>query len=189
MENRKQPDYSMPLVSRLDHVEFIMKNLESKQKLAKWGSSSTVMGLESDEVPMNLAIREAYFKGTLLERVASLERRLFQLCLSLESSSTSTGTSGDASSSQESKSEISASSLPTFNNTSYQHHKQELQVLLNTSQIQGKTNKGPQQQRRKHENGAKNQSWKKKPHSDEKTCKTEKKRASRNWPLFKLLGC
>ncbi|KAK3183033.1 hypothetical protein Dsin_030319 [Dipteronia sinensis] len=78
MENRKQAHHSMPLVSRLDHAEFIMKNLESKQNLAKLCSNSNVMGVEShDQVPLNLAIREAYFKGTLLERVASLEHRLY----------------------------------------------------------------------------------------------------------------
>ncbi|KAK2662500.1 hypothetical protein Ddye_001074 [Dipteronia dyeriana] len=178
MENRKQAHDSMPHVSRLDHAEFIMKNLESKQNLAKLCSNNNVMGVESHhQVPLNLAIREAFFKGTLLERVASLEHQLLQLCLALESSSTSTGTCGDASSSQESKSEIS-----TFNNISYQHHKQELQLLLNTSEVQRNS-----KQRRKHESPVK-QGGKKKPNSDEKTCKSGKKRASPNWPRFKLLG-
>lgn len=40
-----------------------------------------LMFIDDHQVPMNTAIREAYFKGTLLERVASLEQRLLQVNL------------------------------------------------------------------------------------------------------------
>lgn len=54
-----------------------MKNLESKRNTGKWGSST--QAVERQYLPLNLAVREAYFKGSLLDRVASLENRLFQV--------------------------------------------------------------------------------------------------------------
>jgi hypothetical protein len=56
-----------------------MKYLERKQSLAVWSSSSLAQGLERQCVPLDLAAKEADFKGSLLDRVASLEHRLFQV--------------------------------------------------------------------------------------------------------------
>ncbi|KAJ4728689.1 putative Microspore-specific promoter 2 [Melia azedarach] len=183
MENDKHAHHSMPLVSRLDHLESIMKNLESKRNTGKWGSST--QAVERQYLPLNLAVREAYFKGSLLDRVASLENRLFQLCLELESSSTSCTSSGDASSSlQGSKQEV-ACSLPTFFN---HNPKQEPQVQANLSEIQGKHSKVIQQ-RGKQVGCPIKEKGKSKGNRDDKRSKSEKKRASSNWPHLKMLGC
>jgi hypothetical protein len=56
-----------------------MKYLERKQSLAIWGSNGLAQGLERQCVPLDLAAKEAVFKGSLLDRVTSLEHRLFQV--------------------------------------------------------------------------------------------------------------
>ncbi|KAK5812978.1 hypothetical protein PVK06_028424 [Gossypium arboreum] len=123
---------SMPLVSRLDHLDFIMKYLEGKISLQK--------GMEKARLPLDLAMREAYFKGSLLDRVTSLEHRVFQLCLDLEfssTSSTSTSTSGYASSSRGgSRGQSIPRSLPTFTNPNQFHKQESRQPLLSRSEIQ-----------------------------------------------------
>lgn len=48
-----------------------MKYFEGKRSLQK--------GMEKECMPLDLAMREAYFKGSLLDRVTSLEHRLFQV--------------------------------------------------------------------------------------------------------------
>ncbi|XP_021595192.1 uncharacterized protein LOC110602072 [Manihot esculenta] len=75
MENATHSHSSMPLVSRLDNLDFILKYLEGKQRLPKCSMRGTE---RQPAVPLDLAVREAYFKGSLMERVAFLERRLFQ---------------------------------------------------------------------------------------------------------------
>ena len=64
---------------RLRSVLFLMqiKNLERQQNLPKWKdeSASTTRGL----IDRGAAVREAYFKGSLLDRIAALETRLFQV--------------------------------------------------------------------------------------------------------------
>ncbi|KAK9187620.1 hypothetical protein WN944_019018 [Citrus x changshan-huyou] len=191
MENEKHPSIPVPLVSRLDHLESIMKDLERKQNLAKWGCNSNNSERQRQHLPLNLAAREAYFKGSLLDRVASLENRLFQLCLELESSSTygnstETNISRDASSSQGSKKHVSE-----FSKNPYQPQKHEPgpQVLAtsNSSENQGKYWKKVQQ-RRKQPSPIK-QRGKSKINRDEKTCNGGKTRVSSNWPHLKLLGC
>ncbi|CAH8373063.1 unnamed protein product, partial [Eruca vesicaria subsp. sativa] len=99
MEQQKHSLSSLPMLSRLEHLDFVIKSLERQQNLPKWKdeSSSTTGGL----IDRGTVVREAYFKGSLLDRIAALETRLFQICLELESStasSTSTGGSGETSS-------------------------------------------------------------------------------------------
>lgn len=53
-----------------------LKYLEGKQRLPKCSMRGTE---RQPAVPLDLAVREAYFKGSLMERVAFLERRLFQV--------------------------------------------------------------------------------------------------------------
>ncbi|OIV94456.1 hypothetical protein TanjilG_25518 [Lupinus angustifolius] len=91
-----------------------MKYLERKQRC---GSN-----VSADKQPLDLAKKENYYKGTLLDRVVCLEHRLYQLFLEVDSSSSSlplsrasTETSGESSSSQGSKGETFYS-FPTFDN-------------------------------------------------------------------------
>lgn len=117
METMEQQRYSLsslPMLSRLEHLDFVVnrsitfelyvkrwftfvmdllfitlfrirsvlflmqiKNLERQQNLPKWKdeSASTTRGL----IDRGAAVREAYFKGSLLDRIAALETRLFQV--------------------------------------------------------------------------------------------------------------
>lgn len=57
-----------------------MKYLERKQKFAKLGSNgSSGAKLKGQCLPTDLDLKETYFKGSLLDRVAALEHRLFQV--------------------------------------------------------------------------------------------------------------
>ncbi|GLT81250.1 hypothetical protein SLA2020_526440 [Shorea laevis] len=188
MEDRRLHP-SMPLPSRLDHLDFIMKYLEGKRSLQKGVRKEIV----PEPVPVDLAMREAYFKGSVLDRVVALEHRLSQLCLELESTSTSctstsTSTSGYASSSLGSKWEpLQCSSLPTFSNLN-QQNKQDSQPLIHRLDIQG--NPETEQKKKKSPHPPKPQNWKKRSSKAEKACKsTANKRASPKWPQLRLFGC
>ncbi|KAL2348958.1 hypothetical protein Fmac_002958 [Flemingia macrophylla] len=118
MDDPKLPshDSSISLIARLDHLEFIMKYLERKQRCG------TNVLADKGKQSLDFASKEAFYRGTLLDRVASLERRLNQLCVEMDPSGSSdplsrdsTQTSGESSSSKGSKREI-CYSFPTFNN-------------------------------------------------------------------------
>ncbi|GLU05419.1 hypothetical protein SLE2022_225210 [Rubroshorea leprosula] len=187
MEDRRHHP-SMHLPSRLDHLDFIMKYLEGKWSLQKGVGKEFV----PVPVPVDLAMREAYFKGSLLDRVVALEHRLSQLCLELEStcstSCTSTSTSGYASSSLGSEWELlRSSSLPTFSNLN-QQNKQESQPLIHWFEIQG--NPETEQQKKKSPHPPKPQNWKKRSSKAEKAYKSiGKKRVSPKWPHLRQFGC
>ncbi|KAL4324656.1 hypothetical protein GQ457_11G020990 [Hibiscus cannabinus] len=175
MENGTASQHSsMPLVSRLDHLDFIMKYLEGKISLQK--------GMEKACLPLDLAMREAYFKGSLLDRVTSLEHRLFQLCLGLESSSTST--SGYASSSRGSR----PRSLPTFTNSNQLHKQEARQPLLSRSEIQEES-ETILPEKKKDLNLLKQQVGNKRTSKKEKICSKSGKKASPKWSHWKILGC
>ncbi|KAE8676966.1 Mitochondrial substrate carrier family protein isoform 1 [Hibiscus syriacus] len=170
---------SMPLVSRLDHLDFMMKYLEGKISLQK--------GMEKACLPLDLAMREAYFKGSLLDRVTSLEHRLFQLCLDLESSSTLstlTSTSGYASSSQGSRAQPIPRSIPTFANSNKLRKEEARLPLLSRSQIQGES-ETMLPQKKKDLNPLKHKRSSKK----EIICSNSGKKVSPNWSHWKILGC
>ncbi|XP_022737773.1 uncharacterized protein LOC111290638 [Durio zibethinus] len=180
MENGRRSHSSMPLVSRMDHLDFIMKYLEGKRSLQK--------GMEKERMPLDLAMREAYFKGSLLDRVTSLEHRLFQLCLELESSSTSTSTSGCATSSVGSRSGQPIShSLPTFTSSNQAHKQASHQALFTRSEIQEES-EAILLQKKKDPNPLKDQVGNKRSIKKEKTGKSGKK-VSPKWSHWKILGC
>ncbi|XWS62145.1 hypothetical protein CRYUN_Cryun07bG0185800 [Craigia yunnanensis] len=181
MENGRRSQTSIPLVSRLDHLDFIMKYLEGKRSLQK--------GMEKECKPLDLAMREAYFKGSLLDRVTSLEHRLFQLCLELESSSTSstsTSTSGCASSSLGSKGQPISRSLPTFTNSNQAHKQASHQVLFTRSEIQEESE--TMLQKKKDPNLLKQKAGNKKSSKIAKVSKSGKK-VPPKWSHWKILGC
>ncbi|EXB99726.1 hypothetical protein L484_023256 [Morus notabilis] len=143
---------SNPLVSRLDRLDFLMKYLERRTKFQGLESNNDITanfyGGVVDRngcIPMDLALKEVQFKGSLVDRVAALESRLFQLCLDIESSGTSRAsssgtssqTSGDTSS-HPSRGESSCS-LPTFNppNPSYGSTRiSQVHVMSTTHEIE-----------------------------------------------------
>ncbi|KAM3266829.1 hypothetical protein P3L10_003824 [Capsicum annuum] len=72
----------------------VVKHIEGKEKLKKKiikskKSVSICCKGEGKFVPMKVAIQEASSKNSLLERINSLESRLFQLCLEIEAARTS----------------------------------------------------------------------------------------------------
>ncbi|XP_029127352.1 uncharacterized protein LOC114915968 [Cajanus cajan] len=192
MDDPKLPshDSSISLIARLDHLEFIMKYLERKQRCG-----SNVLA-DKGKQSLNFATKEDFYKGTLLDRVTSLERRLFQLYVEMDSSGSSdplsrdsTQTFGESSSSKGSKREI-CYSFPTFNNLPNnvekglvpQNHIQTLEISQEKceSEKQLIKNSGPPKQ----------QVVNNRPKKNEKKCKVEKKRISPvSWPHLKLFGC
>ncbi|GMN30624.1 hypothetical protein TIFTF001_002893 [Ficus carica] len=78
---------SNPLVSRLDRLDFLMKYLERRTKFEglendNITNSSLYGGVVAERngcVPMDLALKEVQVKGPLVDRVAALESRLFQV--------------------------------------------------------------------------------------------------------------
>ncbi|XP_050378315.1 uncharacterized protein LOC126795538 [Argentina anserina] len=207
-KTQSDPSSSMSLVSRLDHLEFIMKYLERKQTLAKLESNngSTSAGGELKKkqcMPVDLALKESYFKGSLMDRVASLENRLFQLCIEKESSSSSStstqASSGETYWSHQSKGESSCS-LPTFNsniNPFHLHNIRLSQIPTTRPDIQEqpdgenvleqkKMSSGSPAQRNHRKNKKKKAT---RANKDEKSLKTEKRISSISWPHLKLLGC
>ncbi|KAK9144518.1 hypothetical protein Sjap_004421 [Stephania japonica] len=80
---------SMAVMSRLDRLDSMMRCLERRQGSPRWtrgGSSSNLNNLQNMK-SLEAAVKEIQSKGSILDRVASLENRLFQLCLELEGSS------------------------------------------------------------------------------------------------------
>ncbi|KAK4751704.1 hypothetical protein SAY87_020502 [Trapa incisa] len=141
MDPERRHSCIIPLISRLDHLDFIVKRLESKRETSKWTSRS------SEIMPLDLGTRDVCFKGSLMDRVTSLERRLLQLSLEMDSSNSSLKTSmltpsDDTSSGQECKREP-ASSSKTFNfpvvrlvpepPATHHNNKPEIQQLQATS--------------------------------------------------------
>ncbi|CAI0470992.1 unnamed protein product [Linum tenue] len=125
--------FPVPLVSRLDHLDSLMKYLEGKQNSQKGGGGGGggEAAKQQTAAMLEVAMREAYFKGSLMDRVASLEHRLFQLCLEMESTNTSASssqTSGGGSTSTSStttaagsRSQTPSSSFPTFSLSNPRH--------------------------------------------------------------------
>ncbi|CAN8267265.1 unnamed protein product [Cochlearia groenlandica] len=185
MEQQRQTLSSLPMLSRLDHLDFVIKNLEKQQNLAKWRdeNASTKQGL----IDRGTATRETYFKGSLLDRIADLEIRLFQICMELESSgesSTSSGGSGETPS-QRIKRDLTKT-LPIFNNNINPFHtplknpqdpKETREIIEEEEEID---NEEPLLRKKK-----------KKKDSNNETCKPKKMetKSPKKWYRFNLLGC
>ncbi|XP_038679481.1 uncharacterized protein LOC119980758 [Tripterygium wilfordii] len=191
-----------------------MKHLEGKHNLPKRGgsnsssNSSAAGGAERQRMTLDSAVREAYFKGSLFDRVASLEHRLFQLCLEMESSSSSSGTSSQTFEEmlsthqhQASKMGFSRSSLPTFannpiinqetilNNPPNQVNRGDQRQLHVSKSEVSQAKSEEMKQGKKNPNFLKQKLKKSKPSKDEMTCKNGEKKSSSFWPHLKLLGC
>ncbi|KAI4328084.1 hypothetical protein L6164_020471 [Bauhinia variegata] len=188
-EGRVPSNTSIPLVSRLDHLEFLMKYVERKQR----GGSNACA--ERRSMPLNSAVKDDYFKGSLLDRVASLEHRLFQLCLEMDSSgnshplsSASTQTSGESSSSHGSKGET-CYSLPTFTVLPNLAEKAKSQSQVSLTLGMQEKSKILQNQVADPSCPQEEVEMRRDKRSNEKKCKSKKKRRPPTWPHMKLLGC
>ncbi|CAN8245819.1 unnamed protein product [Cochlearia groenlandica] len=184
MEQQRHSLSSLPMLSRLEHLDFVIKNLERQQNLSKWKdqSASTTRGL----VDRGTAIREAYFKGSLLDRITALETRLFQICLELESSSgssTSTGGSNETSS-QKIKKDLTKT-LPVFSSNVNPFHiplqhpqdPMEMEETIEEEKEDEIIIEKPLLEKKNKKKGA------------NKTCKPKKTKSPKKWSRFSLLGC
>ncbi|KAA8522056.1 hypothetical protein F0562_012630 [Nyssa sinensis] len=182
MDDERQSHSSLPLVSRLDRLDSIMKYLEVKQNISRSRSHNSVGRMERRCMPLDLAVGQSHSKGSLLDRVASLEDRLVQLCLEIEASHISHSTVQTSSSSHGTNRDLSFPS-PTFNNPNHEYKRQP-RVHINRFAFQGKSRK--LQQRAEHTSPTKQQLGN---NGDEKTCKSGKKGMPPSWPHLKILGC
>ncbi|CAH8364930.1 unnamed protein product [Eruca vesicaria subsp. sativa] len=185
MEQQRHSLSSLPMLSRLEHVDFVIKNLERQQNLSKWkeeSASSTNRGV----IDRGAAVREAYFKGSLLDRIAALETRLFQICLELESgsaSSASTGGSGETSS-QRIKRDLTKP-LPIFTSNVNPFH-----IPLQHPQDPDEAGHKIEEEKEEEMNVEKPLLKKNKKKDANETCKPNKKTKSpKKWSRFNLLGC
>ncbi|CAL1376177.1 unnamed protein product [Linum trigynum] len=208
--------FPVPLVSRLDHLDSLMKYLEGKQNSQKGlgggggGGGGGEAAKQQTAALLEVAMREAYFKGSLMDRVASLEHRLFQLCLEMESTNTSTSssqTSGGGCTSASStttttatgsRSQTPSSSFPTFSLSNprhplLHHHlaRSHLQQVEEEREEEGET-KGKDSKK-----GSSSSSNSKTRKEEKKNCRSNGNTNSSNkkqikWPQIrplKLLGC
>ncbi|KAJ4888626.1 microspore-specific promoter 2 [Raphanus sativus] len=186
MEQQRHSLSSLPMLSRLEHLDFVIKNLERQQNLSKWkeeSASSTTRGL----IDRGTAVREAYFKGSLLDRIAALETRLFQICLELESgsaSSTSTGGSGETSN-QRIKRDLTKP-LPIFTSNINPFH-----IPLQHPQDPHEAGEMIEEEKEEEINVEKPLLEKKNKKKDaNETCTPNKKTKSpKKWSRFNFLGC
>ncbi|KAL1223785.1 hypothetical protein V5N11_005838 [Cardamine amara subsp. amara] len=187
IEQQRHSLSSMPMLSRLEHLDFVIKNLERQQNLSKWKDENAyaTRGL----IDRGTAVREAYFKGSLLDRIAALETRLFQICLELESSSgssTSTGGSGETSS-QRIKKDLTKA-LPIFTSNINPFH-----VPLQHPQDLREMEEKIEEEKEEETNIEKPllKKTKKKKNNANETCKPKKKKtkSTKKWSRFSLLGC
>nr|AAM61509.1 unknown [Arabidopsis thaliana] len=188
IEQQRHSLSSLPMLSRLEHLDFVIKNLERQQNLPKWKDESapTTRGL----IDRGTAIREAYFKGSLLDRIAALETRLFQICLELESSSgssTSTGGSGETSS-QRIKRDLTKT-LPIFSSNINPFHV-PLQHPQDLREMEEKIEEEKEEEINVEKPLLEKKNKKTKKNDANETCKPKKKTKSpKKWSRFSLLGC
>ncbi|KAG2676621.1 hypothetical protein I3760_12G061500 [Carya illinoinensis] len=202
MEDGRQScsSMAMSLVSRLDHLDFMMKYLERKQRIRPiWRSNDSLLleqaGLQRECIPMDLAVKEAGFKGLLSDRVAFLERRLSQLCLEMQSSSSSGSSSHDSTQTLADTSSLGFKeeppcSLPTvnINPNIHAHRPVSHDASVNRLEIQRKPHGVPEKLKIASPD-TKQHLGNSRPNKNKKKCQSQKKGISANWPLLKILGC
>ncbi|KAF5460313.1 hypothetical protein F2P56_020192 [Juglans regia] len=191
MEDGRQSACSsmaMSLVSRLDHLDFMIKYLERKQRIPIWRSNDSLLleqaGLQRECIPMDLAVKEAGFKGSLSDRVASLEHRLSQLCLEMQSSSTSGSSSRDSTQTLADTSSLGFNINPNIHG----HRPVSHDVSVNRLEIQRKPHRVPEKLKIASPD-ANQHLGNSRPNKNKKKCKSQKTGISANWPLLKMLGC
>ncbi|KAK6947428.1 hypothetical protein RJ641_000901 [Dillenia turbinata] len=190
----------VPLLSRLDRLDSVMKYLEGKQKLSNWVIDGSAGRVGKQCVPLDVAVREVQTKGSLLDRITLLEERLIQLCLEIESSSTSQSHTSTTRSCKETSSASGNSSrkyfsrsFPTFEPNQGHRHKSQLPLSRPEHQrkaalVQQKKQK--QKQNHKETTTLKKQLENGKENKGEKTkSKTGKAGICIKWWHLKLLGC
>ncbi|XP_052170311.1 uncharacterized protein LOC127786731 isoform X1 [Diospyros lotus] len=201
MADEERQNYaSIPLVSRLDRLDFMMKYIEGKQNISSCSSHKLV---KRKCQPVEMAVKEAHSRGSLLDRIAFLEDQLIrnhfkwkakllglkvyvdyceylQLRLKIESGNQSSKV--ENSSSHAPKTNLSCS-FPTFSNPNPGNSRNH-PVHTKSFDSQGKHQR--QQKRPKQPRSMQQQHCGKK---DGKKSTSVKKGAPPSWTHFKVLGC
>ncbi|KAL9667588.1 hypothetical protein QQ045_001950 [Rhodiola kirilowii] len=213
-ENEKQPSATLPLLIRIDRLETAMRHLEMKQiSSSSSGSSSAATttfspssGLTSEhqhQLPLGLdldmALKESSFKASLLERIKTLENRLFQLRLRVESDKMEARSRRvqlssacsfpifmmNQSSTAYKKLVTPNASLITNNNVESQRTLQAKEEDVITSCKENEENSKQQKQKKK----KKKSKFENGDHEKRGKRMSEAEREKINWAHFRILGC
>ncbi|EXB95100.1 hypothetical protein L484_007047 [Morus notabilis] len=74
---------SLPILPRLDRVDRLLQFLEERHN-KKINVDVNWSSVENKSVPMSSAMEEVHYRGTLMDRLATLENRVLQLWVALE---------------------------------------------------------------------------------------------------------
>ncbi|KAK3034173.1 hypothetical protein RJ639_034313 [Escallonia herrerae] len=98
-EKRESTSVPMPVLPRLDRLDRLLQLMEEKHSLSGRHSSKPAVANLVEEVhskTLSSALEEVDHKGTLMERLATLENRVFQLGLDMDEGNTSRSSSSTA---------------------------------------------------------------------------------------------
>ncbi|KAK1356556.1 hypothetical protein POM88_049812 [Heracleum sosnowskyi] len=187
----------MPLLSRVDRLDSVIKDVEKKKKKQEessmWSNGTRRLVARRNSrkgMPLIVATRETNAKGSLMDRIRSLEDRLLQLSREIDQASSKASSSSSTQSTSlwttsstscaQLKSEIPISSYPTF------HIAHESRLPCH--EYFQKNPRGPQPRMKNPENGMQQKEGK--DYAVEKECiNGKKKKKSPCWQRMKLLGC
>ncbi|KAI3727905.1 hypothetical protein L6452_16527 [Arctium lappa] len=177
MEDHLQSQSSLPLLSKPYRMDSFMKHITRNPNISRWRSYIFSFGRKNDAcVPLNAAVLDANNKSYLLDRIESLEDRLIQLSLEIETQRTSR-TSATTSTVSRSR-ELPVSSYPVFNNPKPKCNRVHSDVLSinNGCELEKIPERLERKQKRRNgkRNGDDHKNGKKKTH---------------NWSHLKILGC
>ncbi|XP_074357505.1 uncharacterized protein LOC141697156 isoform X1 [Apium graveolens] len=185
----------MPLLSRVDRLDSAIKDVEKKKKQEEclmWSSGNRKLVAKKNSkkgMPLIVATREAGPRGSLMDRIRSLEDRLLQLSQEIDQASSKASSSSSIQSSSmwttssascaQLKSEVPVSSYPTFHIT----HESKLPC----HEYFQKNSRAPRQKMKNPDNAMQQKVGK--DDMVDKDCLKGKKKRSPCWPRTKLLGC
>ncbi|KAL4570494.1 hypothetical protein LXL04_026150 [Taraxacum kok-saghyz] len=179
MDDQLQCHSSLPLLSKPHRMDSFIKLITKNPNLSRWRYIFKFGRKNSECVPLNETIADANNKNYLLDRIESLEDRLIQLSLEIETRRTSR-TSTTPSTIPATR-ELPISSYPVFNNPKPKCKRVASDALpISTGGELQKRSEGLDK-KKKRRNGR----------SKDENCKTFKngKKKARSWPHLKILGC
>ncbi|KAL8112660.1 hypothetical protein AgCh_020101 [Apium graveolens] len=190
----------MPLLSRVDRLDSVMKDVEKKKKKKKneefsvWNNGRKLFSRKNSRqgMPLTVATREAGSKGSLMDRIRSLEDRLLQLSQEIDQASSKASSSSSihstslwtssSSSCAQSKSELPVSSYPTF-------HIQESKLQCHEYFQRDLRAPRPRMKNPENDIPLPRKLGKVHLHTKEKACLDGMKNRAPCWSRMKLLGC
>ncbi|KAK9052960.1 hypothetical protein SSX86_029590 [Deinandra increscens subsp. villosa] len=167
---------SLPLLSKPDRMESFMKHITRNPNISRWRYIFSFGRKNNECVPLKTTVVEANNKSYFLDRIESLEDRLIQLSLEIETrrASRTSATTSTLSGARE----LPVSSYPVFNNPKSKcKHASSSDILpISTGcnlEDESETLEEKKKQMRKKGDNQKNR----------------KKKKSHSWPHLKILGC